>query len=381
MIHSLTVRNFKSIKNLECTFPQFAAIVGMNAAGKTNILQSIAVLKELVAGDPVDPVLGKIILVPAEIFNKDTTDKVSVIGIELHDDESRFYLEVSIRLINGNVPANFVIGHEKLEIIGDDKRVLVYERKENHQIEDGNGNTMPISADPKKLFVALFNSPEASTVRQIFQKIQIPDPQLMDSRDTIVGASEKNLAGLLIELKHNSPQIYTEFEKVAKKLLPNFSSISETAATRTEPTNSPPSEEHYLILFEEKHLRGQLSVKLLSAGDVRTLYIMAVVIGMAPKGTLILEEIENGIHQKRIEEIMEHLRHLSHVKEIQIIFTTHSERVINRLAPQEVLYVEKDLAKGTSLKALSEVGELSYIQEVLNKGGKLSDLLSVNLGK
>ena len=201
----------------------------------------------------------------------------------------------------------------------------------------------------------------------------------MDSRDTVAGITENNLAGLLVHLRHQEPQLYADFEKVAKKLLPTFASITELTA---RPDGTPVSgEEQYFILFEEKHLRGQLSVKLLSAGDVRTLYIMAVAMGMKTGGSLILEEIENGIHQKRIQEIIDHLEQIASVKNIQVIFTTHSERVINRLAPQKVLYVEKDLSKGTHLIALTDTKELTDIQGVLSKGGSLSEYLNANYSK
>jgi Fe-S cluster assembly ATPase SufC len=374
MISSLSIGNFKSIKQLQCDFPQFAAIVGKNAAGKTNILQAIAIVKELTSGDPVDSVLGKIVLAPAEIFNKETTEKISSLGVKLTDkDGTEYQLKISLRLVNGNVPANFVISHERLEVHKDGNVHLVYERKEN-QAEDGNGNAIP-TIDPKRLLASLFQGPEAEAVRAIFMGVRIPDPQLMDSRDAVVGITEKNLAGLLIQLRHNEPQLYVEFEKVTKKLLPTFASIKELAA---QPAGAPASEEQYMILFEEKHLRGQLSVKLLSAGDVRTLYIIAVAIGMQEYGTLILEEIENGIHQKRIQEIIDHLEQISLVKNVQVLFTTHSERVVNRIAPQKVLYVEKDLTKGTRLIPLSGAQELADIQAVLSKGGSLSDYLSTS---
>lgn len=381
MINFLSVKNFKSIKQLECKFPHFAALVGKNAAGKSNILQSIAVLKELVSGDVIDAVLGKRVLVPAEVFNKDTSEKVSTISIEISDkEETSYLLEISFQLMNGNVPANFVISYEKLEVSRGGNKIKIYERKEG-QIEDSAGNPMIITADSKRLFISLFTNSEAQTVRDLFKNFQIPDPQLMDSRDTIVGIDEKNLAGLLIQLRHNEAQLYSEFEKIAKKLLPTFSSITELTQ-KIDSTSTPTDEEQYFILFEEKHLRGQLSVKLLSAGDVRTLYIIAVAIGMKEHSTLILEEIENGIHQKRIEGIIEHLESISHIKKIQILFTTHSERVINRLPAHGVLYVENDLSNGTRITPLdNNVQTLSHIQEVLNMGGSLSEYINVNLNK
>lgn len=381
MINNLYIKNFKSIKELECSLPQFTAIVGRNAAGKTNILQAIGVLKELVAGDQVDVVIGKITLLLAEILNKDSSDKMFNIKIELTDKEEKLYfLEVVLKLINGTAPANFIVDHEKLTVKKhDSEKVIIYERKDN-QIEDGTGAKILITVDAKKLFVALFTNDEAQAVRDLFQNIVIPDSQLMDARESTAGITEENLTGLLIRLRHNEPQLYSEFEKVRGKLLPAFANITELASS-SDKSNSLTQEEQYLVLFEEKHLRGQLSLKLLSAGDVRTLYIIAIAICMRDNSTLIFEEIENGIHQQRIEEIVNYLESISRVRNSQIIFTTHSEKVINRLALQEVLYIEKDPAKGTRIIPLDDHKELSHIHEILNKGGSLNDYLNITFGK
>ncbi len=377
MINSLSIKNYKSIKKSSCDFPllSVSAMVGKNAAGKTNVLQVIAILKELVAGDSIDEIIAKLVLVPNELFNKDDSEKSSAFSIVVSGkDEIKYRLEISLEIINGNVPANFIISKEKLETEFDGRQLTIYERKGN-QIEDDNGNPIQLTVDSKKLFVSLYTKNEAQAVRDIFQNIRIPESKLIDSRDTIVGITEKNLAGLLIDLRHNEPAIYSDFEKVAKKLLPTFSAITELAA-RPDAANTSASEEQYLVLFQEKNLRGQLSMKVSSAGDIRTLYIIAAAMGMPQYGTLIIEEIENGIHQKRIEEIVDHLETISRVKNIQIIFTTHSERIINRMAAQYVIYVEKDLSKGTHLDPLTGPAELAQIKLVLEKGGSLSDYLS-----
>ena len=86
-------------------------------------------------------------------------------------------------------------------------------------------------------------------------------------------------------------------------------------------------------------------------------------------------------NQVIIEDIINYLESISRVRNSQIIFTTHSEKVINRLAPQEVLYVEKDPAKGTCVIPLGGPKEQGHIEEILNKGGNLTDYLNVALGK
>ena len=57
----------------------------------------------------------------------------------------------------------------------------------------------------------------------------------------------------------------------------------------------------------------------ISAGDIRTLYLIASALNMPDHSTIIIEEIENGIHQK-INDLIDHLDTISNIKSMQIIF-------------------------------------------------------------
>ena len=54
MIESIDIKNFKSIKKSRAKLPFFGAIVGNNAAGKTNLIQAIAFIKESVFGKDIN---------------------------------------------------------------------------------------------------------------------------------------------------------------------------------------------------------------------------------------------------------------------------------------------------------------------------------------
>ena len=63
MIEEISVKNFKSIKNAKTKFPKFVgAIVGKNAVGKTNFIQSINFVKNLAIGIDTASALKKIAL-------------------------------------------------------------------------------------------------------------------------------------------------------------------------------------------------------------------------------------------------------------------------------------------------------------------------------
>ena len=116
-------------------------------------------------------------------------------------------------------------------------------------------------------------------------------------------------------------------------------------------------------------------MKLLSAGDLRTLYLIGEAIKLNEHSSLIIEEIENGIHPHRINELIDHLRKIATIKNMQILFTTHSPLVINRLPVHEVVLAEKN-DKGTELTLLSESAQATSIQKMLERGGKMTDYIN-----
>ena len=69
MIKTISITNFKSIKSGSTELPLFGAIVGKNAAGKTNFIQSINFIKNLVGYETIDKRSANPAQLAHEIFN------------------------------------------------------------------------------------------------------------------------------------------------------------------------------------------------------------------------------------------------------------------------------------------------------------------------
>jgi predicted ATPase len=84
---------------------------------------------------------------------------------------------------------------------------------------------------------------------------------------------------------------------------------------------------------------------------------------------LAVEEIENHIHPHRLEAVLNLLRSLnSKSRPTQIILTTHSPQVLDLLKPEEVLIVERDPKRGTSLSRLAEKTDLMPFMTEMSLG-------------
>lgn len=374
MIKSILIKNFKSIKESKANFPFFGSIVGHNAAGKTNLVQALNFVRNLVLGSNTKVALENIVLTPSELFHYNESSAELSLFVEVMDNkEQEYILEVLINLVDGSVVTpTLKIGREKLQKISDEgKRITIYEREDN-SLKATDGQPIPLAVEENKLALALYQNPDVLIVKDIFSKLSIPEPSSLDIRESIVNASEDGLASLILQMKHSNPDAYQQFLSITKKILPSFSAIEETPA----PTPSPPTDtkQYSMVLLEEKNLKGKLSMKSVSSGDLRTLFLIAKTMNM-DGGTLIIEEIENGMHPKRIKDLLDRLLTISSKKNIQIVFTTHSTVVINKMRAEDVLYVKKDEKKGTQFVRLSEIKELDRVQNLLNEGLELTDLL------
>jgi len=385
MINSIGIKNFKSIKDIEVKLPSFCAVIGCNAAGKTNLIQAINFIKRLVTGTDMYIAQRKICLLPQELFNFNELSKEIFFRITIETKNDRKYeLVVKINLVNDRDLPQLAIRYEKLEKIihngGKKEKVKIYER-EGEVLKNQEGKDIPLAVDSDVLAISVYKNSEAIEVKRFFSNVFITEQEMIDSRKSIASMNEDSLAGLLVHLKHRDLDRYEQFKKIVSKILPDFNQFVEFDVEKKPGVKEDTSEERsLLVLLEEKNLKGKLSMKSVSGGDLRTLYLIARAIDMKEGSSLFIEEIENGIHPKRLNDLLEHLDTISKRRDLQIIFTTHSPNVINNFKPSSILFVRKDKDKGTELKIIEEFSEIEPIKKFLNKGGKLLDYITSRFG-
>src|SRR3989344_1483945 len=376
MILEISIKNFKSIKDSSTKFPKFiGAIVGKNAVGKTNLIQAINFVRNLATGIDTNTALKKIALTPQEIYNYNESSSNIEIKVQIAtEDENKYLLELTISPVNGEEGIqNLLIKSETLKSFdNNDIQTVVFKRNDS-VLMDKDGNNIPLAVEQNKLALSLYQESNALKVKNTFSNIFVPDQDSVDFRESIVKSDEKGLASLIVRLRQSNPASFEQDRKIIKKLLPHFSSIVEIPSK--QPTNSPDSENLFMVLLEEENLKGKLSMKSVSAGDLRTLYIIASAMYLKPNSSFIFEEIENGLHPKRLKDLLDHLTTISRKKDMQIIFTTHSSAVINLLSPSDVVYVEREIINGTQFHLLADSSHITQIDNALKEGISLTDYI------
>jgi predicted ATPase len=383
MIDSINVTNFKSIKKASAKLPSFGAIVGKNAAGKTNLIQAIQFVRDLAASETTTVAQRAISLIPNELFN--FNEEKNEFGIDITvklKDDRKYMLCLKIGLINGSIqPGILIVNEEILYKLGDanEKEEIYFRDRDN--LKDKNNNSIQVAVAKNKLALATYETQETELVREEFVKTFIPDIEHINNRESIAVGSigyddeSENLASIIVNLHRNSQENYDNFQTIVRKLLPHFSSIVEISSTRSSEVVPSPERESYLVVLEEKNLKQQLSMQSVSSGDLKTLVLIATSMKMENFSTLIIEEIENGIHPKRIIDLIEHLERIAMIKKMQILFTTHSPIVINRLSAHKVVLTERETDNGTQFTLLEEAEHIGKIKKYLQEGGSLTDFL------
>jgi predicted ATPase len=92
-----------------------------------------------------------------------------------------------------------------------------------------------------------------------------------------------------------------------------------------------------------------------SDGTLRALGTL-VALERHPSGsTILLEEPEQGLHPWAITALMDHIRTAIKERGLQVILTTHSQQVLETIAPEELLVAERTPDGGTRFLTIDEI--------------------------
>ncbi len=181
-----------------------------------------------------------------------------------------------------------------------------------------------------------------------------------------VGPEGQSAAAVLDHLRDRYPENYAALQRDLARCAPEIASVT------AEATESGGAKEIY---FNDRK-SGPLRSVFASEGLKFLLFMLLILHSPSPPGLLAFEEIEHGVHPRRVKDIVGFLRQLTQRPGgPQVLVTTHSPLVVDQFrdTPEQVIVVERGPEGGTvctrlvkRLKALGSVdagtalGELWY---------------------
>jgi len=289
VIASVAFRRFKALRSTSAKLGPFNLVIGPNSSGKTSLIEALLRLRTLAKLDPLD----------------DATALAAKAGPEIQ--------------------FSFMPPHDGLQV-----RL---------------GCTGETTCDA--LHVSPAGAPEWSALREEIARIRSyefdhdamarPVP-LADN--TELASDGGNLAAVLARMKDAAPQVFATLEAEVFRLMPQFTGIVLQRS----------GNDTVSLALELAEGEGVVPAESVSQGARYMLALLALSFDPAPPSIVCIEEIDRGIHPRRLREVRDALYRLTYPDSfelqrapVQVIATTHSPFLLDlfREHPEEVLITQK----------------------------------------
>lgn len=310
-VKSIHIENYKSLVNVELKSPNaFSVFVGPNAAGKSNIFESLEFLALCNIMNPFAAytAFGKI----DDLVNKNIIATTPRIGFKIDLIDTHPYIQLNIIKLSNEEYSLRSISHKDLGM---------YDFENGDQRTEFKQYYSKIAVSPS--YKHFFNFSRIFVGKSNLVKRTILD-------DTKLSIDCSNLEKVLKRLLKDENK-KAEIIEWLQLLIPGFDKI--------EIINEPLSGSDNLLIYE-KGTNKPFNKNLISDGTFNILSILTAVYQSDEPQFLCIEEPENGLNPKVIRELVNLFR--QKCKEGHFIWlNTHSQTLVSELTTEEIILVDK----------------------------------------
>lgn len=326
MIKKLKIKNFKSLRDVEIELGKFTVLIGPNASGKSNLLDSLLFLSQTAGIDLSNSLnqRGKF----EHIAFAGKGEKFEIAIEFLLDNQASNYLLCVNK--GGNVEQEKLVVGDKVVIqrelggqgslLRDDGTVIKGSWSQNQTViySVGRNEHFPLVQNAYdylrswKLYQII-----TSEIRKTF-----PAQRRFDLQRT-----GGNLAQVLISLHNERPKVFRVVEEILKLAIPEIEELLTPLTAGGET----------LVAIREKGFEQEFDYYQVSDGTLKLLtYITAI--SLSEPRLICFEEPENFIHPELLELLVELLKK----SEKQILLSTHSPYFVNFVEPEDIRLIKKE---------------------------------------
>lgn len=395
MIKSFIFENFKSFEKAELNLESLTSLVGTNSSGKSNAIEGISILAELATGLDLGIILDGTRNSESRVRGgSKACSRFKTASFKLGcliDLDAEYDLLYEIKI---GTAKRIMINEESLYKVGNGglthPKEKIFKTKERNEesgdikVEYRNGKrgmnpdivcirtASVLSQMPGKLpeqtETDIENMKYIKLVLENLKGIFVLDPVPSEMRDYVRTTD--------IELKTNceniSPVLYHMCgdQKKKSQLMEVICNLPENEVLDIEFVETKLGD--VIFGLKEKYLSSAelVDAKKLSDGTLRCMAIITAVLTMPQNGILVIEEIDNGIHPGRVQELINSLDKLSKQRNIDILLTTHNASLLNQYGKDKLIGVSvvyRDKTKGAS--RFIPFVDIDNYQEILISGG------------
>ena len=374
MIKEIRLQNWKSFEESVLYIDPLTFVIGTNASGKSNILDALSFLSDSAKGIPVNDIaqntrggIDWMIRKGADAFTlkvvvdarggdlvytlscrkQDTAlqiafESLEQIAVKKQTKRSLFYTDVN----NENASSPVIPTRFYQERRGPHKRMDL-------------GRQTSVLSQMENLVAIKKVKDSALLVQKGLRNIFILNPIPNHMRD-YSPLSERlnqdggNIAGLLAGMNRE------EQERVEKELTDYVRPLPEKDIKRIWAEKVGRFESDAMLYCEEEWVNGEkieIDARGMSDGTLRFIAIVVALLTGKAGSLLVIEEVDNGLHPSRSQELVKVLKELGEKSRIDIICTTHNPVLIDTLGNDMIpfiSYVTRSEQTGCSVIELLE---------------------------
>lgn len=359
MIKTIRLNNFFSLASENISFGAINALVGINGAGKSNLIKALQVLKAVINdGDMSNLFINQWGGFDAVMFMGNTDQKTSILieyefdpevlgsygyrfqepvfyQVRFHKVASsqNYYLCESFHTKNSDGSPNY----KYLQI--DNGNGFVREgrandqRSVNYELDNASESILSQLVD-KDRYYQIYTLREAIKDIAIYSYFNTTATSAI-RKPVLPGFSNRlkpdgsNLPQVLNAIKVNNKQSYSKITEALTAVNPKFRGFDfNFLGTSIE------------LLLDEAELNRSIHVTHISDGTLRYLCLLAIIFNPRRGRLVCIDEPEVGLHPDMLSELMHAI--MDNASNTQFIISTHSNLLLNQLPVSDVLVFEKD---------------------------------------
>jgi predicted ATPase len=339
MLQKVSIQNFKSLKDVTLELQKVNLLIGPNNSGKSNFLKALERFKKI-GIDETDNNNIQLITKSSDFFKKIKNEEM-IFNVEILRKEDNVIYNATKGIRNDRYDQYLPNSQSSISI------TAPHWNTHDFWFDDSiNGipkrwttknDLLPI----KYLFEGFFNTVE----------VYRPDPnKIIIAQDLksvkVLNSDCSNLIAFLFTLSIDDEIVFQRIQTDFANCVLDFVRI------KTPPINTDEGGKLSLKFFDKDG--NDYWADEVSEGVLYFLALLCIVHQPNPPKLLLLEEPEKGIHPRRIKEVIDFIFQLTEDKDIQVIMTTHSERVLDEFEdiPEAVFIFDKDEEGATQVKNL-----------------------------
>ncbi len=397
MLTSLTLRNFKSYQEATLSLAPITFLIGANASGKSNALEAIRLLSWLAKGSRLDDIerniqSGNAIARGQAIDLFGGEKQCFTLGVHIDNAPDGWTdFEIEIGLLSDQL----IIVGESVSKASKDQKLTLYKIDGDPSLHtdeisltynnfNKGGNKPHIPCSNRQAIFYQLETPSrfqqnhtqsqkiipavTKVIRETLRNIVFLDPRPAVMRDYAYAKDDdikedgSNLSSVLYA-------VCQQGETQKNKLLDFIRSLPEQDITDIRFSITDRNDVMVRLIESFGNKEHQIDAPLLSDGTLRVLAIAATLLSVNSGTFVIIEEIDNGVHPSRADNLVKQIREIALERKLRVLITSHNPALLDAVPDSDignVLCCYRDPQAGDS--RIVRLADLERFPELIVQG-------------